>query len=68
MRPYGQEIRDIKMTLENFASAEIVHEGRSSNGDAHMLARSCVYEPLGRHVWVVNLSVGVCSSFSMNDE
>ena len=56
------------MTLENFASAEIVHVRHSSNGDAHMLARSCVYEPLGRHVWVVNPSFGACSSFSMNNE
>jgi hypothetical protein len=28
----------IKVTLENFTSAEIVHEGRSFNGNIHTLA------------------------------
>jgi hypothetical protein len=53
--------------MENFTPADIVYDGRSSNGDAHTLARSCVYESLGRHVWFLNMLVFVALSlWTMN--
>lgn len=45
-------IRDIKEKQRSFQSAEIVHEGRDSNGDTHNLAKVAVSLDYGRHVWL----------------
>ena len=37
-----------------FVSSDFVHEGRASNGDAHLLARRSVYCKLGRQVWFMS--------------
>jgi len=31
--------------------AEVVHEKRTPNTDAHVLDRNSIYKSLGRHVW-----------------
>lgn len=48
--PYGQIVKEIKDRASIFESCIIVHEGRSSNRDAHMLAKSSVYFEVGRQV------------------
>ena len=37
---YGHIIREIKAS---FAEAEVIHESRKSNGEAHSLAKSLIY-------------------------
>ena len=59
MGSYGQIIREINARTETFNSVDIVHEGRRSNIDAHMVARSCVSQSIGRHVWFLHAPPGV---------
>lgn len=47
---YWPIVKKIKTTRATFNHVELVHERRSSNVDAHRLARSSVYMTLGRHV------------------
>jgi hypothetical protein len=63
MGVYGHIIKEIKAGLTRFAKAEVVHERRASNIDAHCLARSSIYESLGRHVWFLAPPDGVCNSY-----
>ena len=51
--------------MANFERAEVVHEGRASNTDAHALARSSIYESLERHVWFFDPPDGVCTSYAV---
>jgi hypothetical protein len=62
--PYGHVIQEIKARGESFTSVEFIHEGRMSSGDAHRLARGSLYEAVGRHVWFISPSEGVCTSYS----
>uniref|UniRef100_A0A0D9WNM6 Uncharacterized protein n=1 Tax=Leersia perrieri TaxID=77586 RepID=A0A0D9WNM6_9ORYZ len=48
---YGHIVQEIQTRKSDFISDNFVHEPHSSNLDAHMIARSLVYEPIGRHVW-----------------
>ena len=50
----GAIIREIKATAEGFQELEFVHECRNSNVDAHVLAKSSLYESIGRHVWFID--------------
>ena len=50
MGRYGHVVKEISARMESFASAELVHEGRCSNVDAHVLAKGSLYHSLGRHV------------------
>ena len=45
-------LHEIKMRKADFASVEYVHERRTSNMEAHGLARSSAYRDFGRHVWL----------------
>ena len=65
MGRYGHVIRVMKAGMTNFERAEVVHEGRASNTDAHALARSSIYESLRRHVWFFNPLDGVCTSYAV---
>jgi hypothetical protein len=47
---------------------DIAHEGRESNVDAHILARHCIYEYVGRHVWLLSPPYGICNSFHMSNQ
>ncbi|XP_066347900.1 uncharacterized protein [Miscanthus floridulus] len=47
MTPYGHIIREIKSCMASFALVEVVYESRNSNGDAHRLAKSSIYESVG---------------------
>ena len=62
MGRYGHVIRVMKAGMANFERAEVVHEGRASNTDAHALARSSIYESLEIHVWFFDHPDGVCTS------
>ena len=66
MSRYGHVIREIKVAMASFKGAEVVHEGRASNIDAHTLARSSIYESEGRHVWFFYPTDGVCTSYNVN--
>ena len=55
---YGHIIREIKAS---FAEAEVIHESRKSNGEAHSLAKSSIYNSVGRHVLLLSPPNGVCS-------
>ena len=59
---YGPIVREINVR-RSFMRAEFVHEGRKSNVDAHLLARSSVNLSIGRHVWFLEPPDGVCNSY-----
>jgi ribonuclease HI len=65
---YGQIIHEIKERRFSFASVEIVHERRESNVDAHNIARSALFDDLGRHLWLMSPPYGVCNSYISLDE
>ena len=60
---YGHIVMEIKAGAARFVDAQFVHESRSSNGDAHRLARSLIYEAVGRHVWLLAPPDGVCTNY-----
>ena len=50
---YGQVIREIKLQISSFISCNLVHQFRSSNFDAHNLAKHALNLGVGRHdVWL----------------
>ena len=49
--------------MASFLTAEVVHESRKANGDAHSLAKSSIYKQLGHHVWLLAPPDGVCTSY-----
>ena len=59
MGEYGHIVKEIKAALASFTSAMVVHEGRNLNVDAHRLAKSSIYEAVGRHVWFLSPPEGV---------
>jgi hypothetical protein len=65
MGSYGQIIKEINARMEDFTSVNIVHEGRESNVDAHTLAHHCIYESVGRHVWLLSSHDGIFNYFPM---
>ena len=60
MGPYAQNVREIKARTGDFSEVQFAHEGRTSNNDAHNLARSSLSLDIGRHVWFLDPPVGVC--------
>ena len=48
---YGQIVMEIQEESKSLESVEFIHERRSTNIDAHRIARSSLYEDEGRHVW-----------------
>jgi hypothetical protein len=40
--------------MASLTTAEIIHESRNSNVDAHRLAKRSIYESIGRHVWLLS--------------
>ena len=61
---YGHIVQEINARAGVFVSSEFVHEGRASNVDAHVLARSSVYCEIGRKVWLLSPLEGICNSVS----
>ena len=59
---YGHIVMEIKAGAARFVDAQFIHEGRNSNGDAHRLARSSIFEAVGRHVWLLTPPDGVCTN------
>ena len=62
MGPYGHITREIKAGVATFMEAEVIHESRKLNGEAHSLAKSSIYNSVGRHVWLLSPPNGVCTS------
>jgi len=50
----------------NFGKVDFVHEKRASNVDAHSLAKSSLYDAIGRHVWFLDPPYDVCKTFSIS--
>lgn len=67
MGRYGAVVREIQSRRDSFVSLDFVHEHRSSNADAHNLARSCVYSSVGRQVWFLEPPFGLCNSLPVDD-
>ena len=63
---YGHIVREIKAEMTSFTKANFVHEGRNSNGDAHRIARSSIYNDVGRYVWFIDPPDRVCTSYTAN--
>jgi hypothetical protein len=63
---YGHIVQEIKARAGDFVTAQLVHEGRVSNGDAHRLARGSISRDLGRHVWFLAPPEGVCNNYILN--
>ena len=59
---YGAVIKEIKGMARGFQTIDFVHESRSSNIDAHVLAKSSLFDAIGRHVWFLDLPYGVCNN------
>jgi hypothetical protein len=59
MGSYGHIVREIKARAATFQGVDFVFEKRTSNLDAHYVARSSIYLQLGRHVWFHNPPDGV---------
>ncbi|KAM0904872.1 hypothetical protein ACQ4PT_017735 [Festuca glaucescens] len=51
MGSYGHIVKEIRARSEDFREVNFVHEGRTSNVDAHNLARSSIILDFGGHVW-----------------
>lgn len=64
MGQYGQITKEIKATSEQFLNVDFIHERRESNHDAHSLARSAIYDTLGRRVWLIDPPAGVCNRYT----
>ncbi|XP_039780864.1 uncharacterized protein LOC120648195 [Panicum virgatum] len=60
MGRYGHITREIKESMTSFLKIDFVHERREFNQEAHKLARSAIYDSVGRHVWFCNPPEGVC--------
>jgi hypothetical protein len=56
MGVYNHVIQEIKAREGDFQTMEFVHERREANYASHNLARSSLFDPVGRHVWLVSLS------------
>ena len=66
MGSYGHIVQEIRARSREFNFVDFVHEGRQSNFDAHVLARSSVYDELGRYVWFVSPPNGICIFMKLN--
>jgi len=64
MGEHGHIVKEIRREMTNFTKVQFIHEGRRSNVDAHNLARSSVYNAVGRFVWLLAPPPGVCTSFT----
>jgi hypothetical protein len=51
MCEYGNVVQEIKARMHEFQKVEFVHERRTTNIDAHFLARRTIYLSVGKHVW-----------------
>jgi ribonuclease HI len=65
---YGQVIQEIKARSTDLGQVIFVHDYRTSNIDAHRIARSSLYNGEGRHVWFLSPPFGVCNSYANSDE
>jgi hypothetical protein len=46
-------VKEVKVKARDFNFVDFAHQNRSSNVDAHNLARSLISFVLGRHVWLL---------------
>jgi hypothetical protein len=63
MGPYGQVVKEVRAGAHEFIYVDFAHESRSSNVDAHNLARSMISFVTGRHVWLLDVRDAFCISY-----
>jgi ribonuclease HI len=51
---YSSILFEISERCKLFQFVSFQHEGRESNGDAHVLARSAISQNFGRRLWLIN--------------
>ena len=61
MGSYGHIVKEIRDSRKEFEELIFCHEKRSSNKEAHALARSAVRDDPGRRVWLVEPPLGLCN-------
>lgn len=59
--PYSHVIQEIQARVGELDSVDFVHEGRTSNFDAHSLARSSIYFEVGRQLWLLLPPQCICN-------
>jgi ribonuclease HI len=64
---FSSVIREIRSREEDFEALSFVHERRTSNMEAHSLARSSIYRDFGRHVWLTQTPDELCIPMSFDD-
>jgi hypothetical protein len=64
-RSYSMIAQEIKETATLFTSACFRHENRSSNGEAHQLARIIVDRENNKRVWYLQPPEGICISMNI---
>jgi ribonuclease HI len=52
MGHFSSIMKEVKSRVASFAHVSFVHERRSSNTEAHGLARSSTSRDFGRHIWL----------------
>jgi ribonuclease HI len=66
---FSSVLKEIKATVAAvFTSVRFTHEKRSSNVEAHGLARSSAYLNTGRHIWLVHTPDPFCIPMFLNDQ
>jgi hypothetical protein len=63
MGPYGQVVKEVKARARDLNFVDFAHENRSTNVDAHNLARSLISFIRGRHVWLLTPPESVCKLY-----
>lgn len=53
-------VEEIKTKLQMFPSAEVVHENRDFNHEAHVLAKAATSLACGRHLWLTGTPDIIC--------
>jgi hypothetical protein len=68
MGSFSSVISEIKSRSLHFNAISFVHEGRSSNMEAHGLARATVNHDVGRHIWLAQAPDFFCIPMNINVE
>ena len=61
---YSHIFREIKAGAAWYVDTQFVHEGWNSNGDAHRLVKSSIYEVIGQYVWLLIPPYGVFTNYN----
>jgi hypothetical protein len=63
MAPYGQVVKEIRERARDFLYVDFIHKNKNSNVDTHTLAKSLISFYTSKHVWLLDLPLGICNSY-----